>query len=327
MKARSPRRLMSCRSLRGLAVGTLLASAVITQGLAGGPSVAALPSDNGRVVFTENTDAGGFDIFSVRRDGTRGARLTFNENSNTPAYGPAGRRIAFTRCEGATCAVWLMRADGSRKRPLIPSSSRDPAWSPDGTQIVYVGVTEFGPQLFIYSLATGVIRQLTFGNAESGPRAVQPSWSPGGRRIAFIRFTEGGPDAHPGAVFVIRTAGTRLKQVTPVGRLTKVDPDWSPNGGRIAFARILPGGDRTPSEAKGISTIRPDGTDVMRLSSRSERGPSWAPSGKRLAFARVPSESPEFKDPGLWTMGRLGHRLRLVRPRFFIQDPDWQPRP
>jgi eukaryotic-like serine/threonine-protein kinase len=325
-----------------------VASVVVTLGHGGGDSASVavppsdagglvsadhtFPSDEGRIAFSDNTSAGGFDIVTVRPNGTGRRRLTFNEDSGRPAYDPTGRKIAYTRCKGATCAVRLMNADGTRKRALIPAPSSLPAWSPDGTQIAYFREGECCQgQLFIYTVATGESRQLTFGSADQRTRALEPSWSPGGKRIAFVRHLvrespEGDiPDA--GALFVIRTDGTHLKQITPVGRWIKQDPDWSPNGDRIAFSKMDPGAERIPPEAKGIWTIRADGTNLTRLSRTPDEGPTWAPSGNRLAFFRHASESPESDRPGLWTMGKLGNRPRLIFPQFFFFSPDWQPRP
>ena len=322
------------RRFRPVAIGILVVSALAGGGGAQAASLnPAQRGDHGRIAYIENTFSGGFDIFSIRPDGTRRRRLTFNNDSYNPAYGPQGRRIAYSKCGAASCSVWLMKADGENKRRLIPSFSSQPSWSPDGKEIVHIRDGQDGPQLFIYTLATGTTRPLTAGGTGPGPRAFEPTWSPGGKRVAFIqeewREDSNGNvvPADNGALFTIRADGTGLTQVAPPGRLRKRGPDWSPHGGRIAFARILPGDDRIPSEARGISTIRPDGSDVRRLSRRFEVSPAWSPSGNQIAFTRVASEAPGNERPGLWSMSKLGNRARQVYQEFGAGgDPDWQPR-
>lgn len=322
------------------ATGSVVLCAVVMSALSASASANAAPVeptrqiDRGRIAYVDNTFSGGFDVFSIRPDGTGRRRLTFNNDSGSPAYGPEGRRIAYSKCEASSCSVWLMRADGENKRALIPGFSSQPSWSPDGREIVFTRYDQGGPQLFIYTLATATTRPLTVGGAGPGPRASDPTWSPGASRIAFIREewlenSEGDlVPADNGALFTIRTDGTGLRQVAAAGRLRKEGPDWSPRGGRIAFGRVLPGDDRTPDEARGISTIRPDGSEVRRLSRRTEISPAWSPSGDRIAFARVASDAPGDERPGLWTMGKLGDEVRPVYEAFSAgRNPDWQPRP
>jgi Tol biopolymer transport system component len=60
--------------------------------------------------------------------------------------------------------VWMMRSDGTAKRPLVTSGFDDefPALSPDGRFVVYASVRERGvSQLYMTRLEDGVEVQLT----------------------------------------------------------------------------------------------------------------------------------------------------------------------
>jgi len=83
------------------------------------------------------------------RDG-RVQTLTSGHQDRMPDLSPDGRHIVFDRClKGLNCGdigainIWLMRADGSRARPLTRCDgtqclgSFGPAFSPDGRLIAF----------------------------------------------------------------------------------------------------------------------------------------------------------------------------------------------
>jgi hypothetical protein len=103
----------------------------------------------------------------------------------------------------------------------------------------------------------------------------KPSWSPDGTRIAF-RTNRDGQDE----IYVMAADGSCQRDITnsPVDDRS---PAWSPDGSRIAFDHFFGAG------LQDIATIRPDGTGLVRLTTRSGEYPSWSPDGSRLAFASV----------------------------------------
>ena len=93
-----------------------------------------------RLVFTCAVDAGNSDVCAVNADGTGFARLTTDPASDGDgAVSPDGTRIAFATTRfGGYQTLATMSADGSSQAALNPSLvGREPAWSPDGTQLSY----------------------------------------------------------------------------------------------------------------------------------------------------------------------------------------------
>jgi len=137
-------------------------------------------------VFVRET-SGQADIHLQRVGGRNPINLTADSpaDDTAPAISPDGERIAFrsTRDGGG---IFVMGSTGESVKRLT-SEGYDPAWSPDGAQIVYS--TEDGQNPWSRE-GNGRLRVVPASGGE--PRdlatdgdAVQPSWSPDGRRIAY----------------------------------------------------------------------------------------------------------------------------------------------
>jgi Tol biopolymer transport system component len=151
-------------------------------------------------------------IFKIRTDGTDLTEITgFDPDPDLTdfdaAYSPDGTNIAFTSLtrDGLIDAVYLMDADGSNIRSLIPPAlgANKPDWSPDGTRIAFS--TEFqylinppappclpNPAIWLINAEDRQTIQLT---GSTHYLDVAPSWSPQGDAIVFERDTPSGQTA------------------------------------------------------------------------------------------------------------------------------------
>jgi TolB protein len=174
--------------------------------------------DGTRIAFWSTRD-GNPEIYVANRDGTNVRRLTNNGGiDQSPTWSPNGTQIAFISDRTGTPQVWVMGTDGLGLRKVTSESYADrPTWSPAPyNEIAYTARTGPGFDIKVIELASGQIRQFTFGEGTNE----SPAWAPNGRHLAFTSTRSGKVQ-----VFVIDRAGKNLKQITNVGNNEK--PDWS----------------------------------------------------------------------------------------------------
>src|SRR4051812_17059051 len=160
------------------------------------PAQAAFSGNNGKIVFERSNQ-----IVVQDPNGTQHVIAS----GNAPRWSPDGTKIAYsaevgTQCGGVTgsnSVVRVMNADGSGQRTLSPASctpvAKDPAWSPDGTRIVYVGPNgtfPAGTDIFTVAATGGAAKRLT----NDASINEHPSWS-SLNKIAWSR-NFGGPGVH-----------------------------------------------------------------------------------------------------------------------------------
>jgi Tol biopolymer transport system component len=197
-----------------------------------------------------------------------------------------------------------------------------PQWSADGKWIVF-GAGHFflartrPAQVMLVRPDGSDARPLTTGSGNAG----FPSWSPDGRHVVYRFWTD-------------TAGGLRIIGVTDGTIRTLTDgydnfPSWSPKGDRIAFNRLADGD-------FDIYTIRPDGTDLRKLTTTpgNDSHPAWSADGEYILFS---SSRFGFKDEApladipqpygeLFIMRADGSEQRpLTDNRWEEGTPAWQP--
>lgn len=174
--------------------------------------------DGSRLAFSSTRD-GNAEIYLVNRDGSGLRRLTNHPAiDSTPTWAPSGTQIAFTSDRSGTPQIYVVGTDGLGLRQVTRESYADrPTWSPAPfNEIAYTARTGPGNDIKILELATGQVRQLTFGEGTNE----SPSFAGNGRHLAFMSTRAG-----KAQIFTIGRDGKGLRQVTRTGN--NYQPDWS----------------------------------------------------------------------------------------------------
>jgi len=218
------------------------------------------------------------DIWIVSRDGVdaRNVTNTVGILEERPDWSPEGDRIVFEFADiGGTGArdVHVMTADGLDAVNLTPdtgeSNETEPAWSGDGSRIVFRSDRSDAPGLYTITPEGRELTRLTDGALDVNPR-----WSPDGSRIVFGRFLDPDSGGTGFELFTVASDGTGLTQLTDNGDHSTTDADWSPDGQWMVIAS------RSVSESGlyDLYSMSPDGRDIVRLTFLEGAGlPRWIP--------------------------------------------------
>ena len=202
----------------------------------------------------------------------------------------------------------LVDADG-RHLTLLSQTTEDdgnPAFTTNGRRIVFDGPNGRGGFDVYERLADGAPALMLVGNASDPARSSR-------NQLAFVR---------DGAVYVADARGRHAHRVA-----SGWAPDWAPGGGRLAIVRPLRS--LHPSaQAGALYTVRTGGHGLLRLGKVKDAAtPVWSPDGRWIAYAR-PEEGLFFRRVARHAKAHLLVESQYGETGSHVElTPAWRPLP
>jgi gamma-glutamyltranspeptidase len=221
-----------------------------------------------------------------------------------PAWAADGRLAVGIRGD-----IWVRRAGSAASGGWVQVTrgrawDRQPAWSADGTTLVFTSTASSQPQLWRVRVgAEGAL-----GAPERVTASREPESDPALARDGSLIFVRGrGPLAR---LWIRRPDGGER-------RLTKRDagaerwPSWSPDGSRVVYSAVSEGRTRLR-----LHWLAGDSSRVI-VDDRDAEHAAWAPRGDRIAFATRTARA------GVWVTTPDARYVNFVSGR--RAAPAWSP--
>ena len=254
----------------------------------------------------------------------------FSHSPSVYAQVPETEKIVFVSKRDGNAEIYSMNPDGSQQVNLTqhPAEDYDPAWAPNGKQIVFSSDRTEGVFDLYLMNPDGKNVQKVFKDNEYRR---EPAWSPDGKHIAYAQADKRKAIRAWGARFA-PTAEHTLYIATPNGtsieKLTKgFNPSWSPDGSQLIF--VVTGLEHTPL---GLFDLQTRTQKVLRPEELPwTTSPRWSPQVDKIAFGKLSGarfnerENLAFRKSTLYIANPDGTALQQVADGLAAYNPTWSP--
>jgi serine/threonine-protein kinase len=225
------------------------------------------------------------NIWTIPADGGEAVAVTNGSTTDlNPIWSPDGRYLYFSSNRGGSINVWRVAIDEKSGAALgepeavttigAATSALHLSFSRDGRRLAYVAQEDIrNLRKVAFDISTGK----TSGDPTSITRGSMQLWfpdvSPDGE---WLTACSRGQQRH---VFMIRTDGSELRDLTDDDYRHDGWPRWSPNGKRIVFTSRRSGNYE-------LWVINRDGSGLQQLTQASGAHYSpWSPDGRMIAYS------------------------------------------
>jgi dipeptidyl aminopeptidase/acylaminoacyl peptidase len=287
------------------------------------------------------------------------------QSVSNPQISPDGRQVVYTRTwidrmkDRRPSEIWIMNADGTRKRFLAEGSS--PTWSPDGTRIAFLASGEpEGNQIHVRWMDDeGAVSQITrmdrspsnlrwspdsryiaFNRDVAAPsqwRVNMPSrpdgaeWTSGPKiveRVVYRRERQGYVDESWTHLFVVSAEGGAVRQLTD-GDWNHSAGEWTPDGQELVFSSLRVEDAELQWRHSEIYSVSVRSGEIRQLTDRHgpDSGALPSPDGRHIAYLGDDWHTDTYRNRRLHLMERDGSNPWIISGDFdrSIGSLTWAP--
>jgi TolB protein len=190
----------------------------------------------------------------------------------TGRRGTSSTQLAFVSDRNGNKEIYLMEADGSRKRAVTKNGRINlfPAWSRDSDQLLYTSYRSGRSDLWTVSRGSRPGGRLI----DLPHEKYRGIFGPADGQVTIVMNDNGNTD-----LFVGRKDGRGLRRLTR-SRAIDVSPTWSPDGRQLAFAS-----DRTGTLQMYVRDQSSNEIRRLTFEGNYNASPAWSPTGEWIAYA------------------------------------------
>jgi Tol biopolymer transport system component len=247
------------------------------------------------------------------------------------------RSLAFVsdRGDSQTLQIWTLTLSLNAQGQAVagapvqltadPGDKQQPAWSPDGSRLLYVAPGGSGPQgqaygldIFLLDLAVPGAKPVNLTHRAGDD--TDPAWSPDGKRIAL---TNNGRGDKLRMIDLMNADGSGLRRLSV--DLEEFSPAWSPDGQWLVYVVFARENNILYRRGSADDFATYEFLDQKAISGRTGQAaaPAWSPDGTRLAYIRLELQG-EGRVMSLDADTR-GDRIVTLTATGLDRQPAWSP--
>jgi Tol biopolymer transport system component len=180
--------------------------------------------------------------------------------------------------DGDSAGFWLINADGTNMRRILPYTLHNPAWSSDGKWIAFGSRGE----IFKMKFAGGEFDTTSIAQLTSGGSYFLPAWSSDGKWIAYNESTCDGPNTC--GIWFMSSSGSQQTFLADYGNY----PNWNPTSLKLIFCTVAVAHDgATIGDSLWTCDVNTRIKSFLAFvggSNTKSRYLQYSPNGSRIAF-------------------------------------------